>query len=74
MLHGQNYKRRELIQKMLNRDEPIFFNQPICNLLLATCTLQIEIRPYVLYNDNKYLCRSLISGCLFNNDSPTNIL
>jgi hypothetical protein len=35
-----------------------FFNQQPANL-------QAEVRSYVLYNDNKYLYRRLIRGCLF---------
>jgi hypothetical protein len=38
---------------------------------LQASTLQAEVHLYVLYNDNKYFYRNLISGCPSNNDIPT---
>jgi hypothetical protein len=48
-----------------------FFNQQPANL-------QAEVRSYVLYNDNKYLYKRLIRGCLFTHrqelhHNPTHI-
>lgn len=54
------------------REEPIFFNQPVCNW--QPSNFRTEVRPYVLYNNNKYMYESLISDCLFKHwQYPTDL-
>jgi hypothetical protein len=47
-------------------------DQPICDL--QPSNLQIEIHPYVLYNNNKYLDRSLIHGYLFKHQQSHSVI
>jgi hypothetical protein len=60
---GRDYWRWTNIGRTNQPEREVYFTQLISNQ--RPSVLQTEVRLYILYNCNKYLYNSLVSGCLF---------